>query len=206
MATTQAEAGSAKRQAIVRAAADAFLLGGYEGTNVDHIAASAGVSKQTIYNHFGDKESLFRTICAELTAELMAPLQAASGQDLRATLVALGHSCLDVSLRPSSLDLHRLIISAAKRFPELGPEIYAAGAQRMLSELAGLIERAAREGQITVGDPRTAAEQFYGMLTGFEHFRALMGIAGEHGSQDGYVRSCVDAFLAAYGKREGQTV
>jgi TetR/AcrR family transcriptional repressor of mexJK operon len=48
----------AKRQAILGAATAAFLRAGY-AASVDEIASAAGVGKQTVYRHFGDKESLF---------------------------------------------------------------------------------------------------------------------------------------------------
>ncbi|MFJ5138511.1 TetR/AcrR family transcriptional regulator [Streptomyces sp. NPDC088707] len=52
-----------KRQAIVRAARDLFLREGF-GVGMDAIAAEAGVSKVTVYNHFGSKEALFTAVVA----------------------------------------------------------------------------------------------------------------------------------------------
>ncbi|MES4904804.1 MULTISPECIES: TetR/AcrR family transcriptional regulator [unclassified Streptomyces] len=49
----------AKRQAILEAAVAVFLREGYTRASVDVIADEARVSKQTVYNHFGDKERLF---------------------------------------------------------------------------------------------------------------------------------------------------
>src|SRR2546430_7258601 len=45
--------------AIRDAATALFLRNGYLGTSMDEIAALAGVSKQTVYTHFADKERLF---------------------------------------------------------------------------------------------------------------------------------------------------
>ncbi|WEV25420.1 TetR/AcrR family transcriptional regulator [Streptomyces sp. 71268] len=50
---------AAKREAILQAAVEIFLREGYDRASVDAIAEEAGVSKQTIYNHFGGKERLF---------------------------------------------------------------------------------------------------------------------------------------------------
>ena len=51
-----------KRDEIQRAALALFSRDGYERTSVDAIAAEAGVSKRTVYNHFGDKENLFLAV------------------------------------------------------------------------------------------------------------------------------------------------
>ena len=44
----------AKRLAILEAAKTLFMRNGYEGSSMDAIAAEAGVSKLTVYNHFTD--------------------------------------------------------------------------------------------------------------------------------------------------------
>src|SRR3954464_12990630 len=54
-----------KRTAIMRAATRIFIAAGYERASLDTVAAEAGVSKQTIYNHFGDKERLFVAVVDE---------------------------------------------------------------------------------------------------------------------------------------------
>ncbi|AIL08763.1 TetR/AcrR family transcriptional regulator [Stenotrophomonas maltophilia] len=48
-----------KRAAILEAAKVLFIEQGYTGVSMDAIAAQAGVSKLTVYSHFGDKETLF---------------------------------------------------------------------------------------------------------------------------------------------------
>src|SRR3954469_9955374 len=57
----------AKRRSILETAASVFCREGYGGTNIDLIACEAGVSRQTVYNHYGDKETLFRAVVAEVT-------------------------------------------------------------------------------------------------------------------------------------------
>ena len=56
-----------KRRAILEAATEVFLKGGYLGTNMDEIAALSGVSKQTVYKHFASKEALFVEIVSSMT-------------------------------------------------------------------------------------------------------------------------------------------
>lgn len=47
---------------VLRAALDLFSERGIEGTSMDAIAQSSGVSKATIYNHWADKEALLMEV------------------------------------------------------------------------------------------------------------------------------------------------
>ena len=58
---------AAKRVSILEAATYVFCREGFAGANIDMIAAEAGVSRQTIYNHHGDKEKLFVAVVQALT-------------------------------------------------------------------------------------------------------------------------------------------
>jgi AcrR family transcriptional regulator len=62
-----------KRLTILEAGRDLFLSNGYQGTSVDQIAASAAVSKQTVYKHFGDKHELLLSIVNEALNDTVAP-------------------------------------------------------------------------------------------------------------------------------------
>lgn len=61
-----------KREAIIQAAIAEFRANGYEITSMDKIAATAGVSKRTVYNHFPSKEELFAEILNQLWARISA--------------------------------------------------------------------------------------------------------------------------------------
>ena len=55
-----------KRLAILAAAADQFRANGFEASSMDKIAAIAGVSKRTVYNHFPSKHELFTETLMQL--------------------------------------------------------------------------------------------------------------------------------------------
>jgi len=191
-----------KHDAITRAASEMFLAEGFERVSLDQIAQRAGVSKQTIYSHFADKEALFKAICTELTEKLTIPLrQSATESDLRSTLTRLGEDALAMMLHPASLDLHRLVMSAAVRFPELGRVAYEAGAMRMIDDLSALLVQRSRIGDglpkaLENGQARTLAEQFIGMLRGFHQVRGLLNVRPVPAAERrAYVRSCVDLLL-----------
>src|SRR5437763_3587360 len=77
MATSLSAPRSArKRQAILDAATTVFLKKGYLGTSMDEIAALAGVSKQTVYKHFADKERLFSEVVTSTVNDASDPVYA----------------------------------------------------------------------------------------------------------------------------------
>jgi AcrR family transcriptional regulator len=53
---------SDRRQQLVRAAAAAFLAGGYDGTSMESVAEQAGVTRLIVYRHFESKEALYRAV------------------------------------------------------------------------------------------------------------------------------------------------
>jgi TetR/AcrR family transcriptional regulator, mexJK operon transcriptional repressor len=73
-----------KREAILAAAGEVFGREGYAHAGVDVIAAEAGVAKSTVYNHFGDKETLFREAIAADVDRALAKHLATPGQRLNA--------------------------------------------------------------------------------------------------------------------------
>lgn len=142
------------------------------------IATKAGVSKQTVYNHFQSKDGLFKATVEDLTSGLMAPL--VLRDPARSTpeqlLGSLARDFLTLMLRPSSLALYRLLMAQTARFPEFGPEVYAVGTGRMLETLADYLAWETENGRLDVPEPGLAAEQFVGMLTGRLQLRALLGV------------------------------
>ena len=191
-----------KHQAITQAASEMFLADGFDGVTLDQIAQRAGVSKQTIYSHFADKQGLFRAICTELTERLTIPLRKSAAKgDLRSTLTRLGEDALAMMLHPASLDLHRLVMSASLRFPELGRAAYDAGAERLIGDLSTLLVERSQSGDglrepIDQERARILAEQFIGMLRGFHQLRGLLAVAPVPAAdRRDYVAACVDLLL-----------
>src|ERR1700681_4213355 len=54
--------GARKRAAILEAAQQVFFANGFVGASMDQVAATAAVSKQTVYKHFSNKGALFREV------------------------------------------------------------------------------------------------------------------------------------------------
>jgi TetR/AcrR family transcriptional repressor of mexJK operon len=193
---------SAKREAILDAALACFLEHGYASTSMDMVAATAAVSKATIYAHFAGKDELFGAIvrrrCDTLACALDA-LSVSTALDARAALTALAHKLLTMLLDPGVLGIYRMVVAESARHPDLARAYYEAGPQRGKVRLAEVLTALADRGLLTVPDPLLAMDQFVGMLRG-EHFnRALLGLpANEQVDLNRTVAGAVEAMLKAY--------
>ena len=154
----------AKRRAILDAAVEVFCAQGYKRTSVDAIAAVAGVGKQTVYGHFGDKARLFLAAVDDARAAHEHPEPLADTGDPRADLTEAGERILDVALEPRVAALHRLTIAELPHHPEL-QRIWRAGSEPFLDDALAKYLRACDErGQLSVPDPNQAARQFAYLL------------------------------------------
>lgn len=151
-----------KRRQILDAALPIFLTGGYLGTSVDEIAAAGSTSKRTVYNHFGDKEGLFRAVIASTIAPMQEALQAnidlAAAGDPREALRSLVHDLAAIIVRPDVIRLRRVVIAECDRFPDLAAEWYRLGPDQTIERLARYLAQMAASGDLRVGESRLAAE------------------------------------------------
>lgn len=199
-----------KRREIMDAAASVFLRNGYRGTSVDEIAALAAVSKQTVYKHFTDKETLFAEIIRG-TAEPIGELDQAMTRILQdsgdpaSTEKALGELArwfIAFLTRPQVRQLRRLVIAEAGRFPELGRGWYEDGFERGMATLASCFGELAERGQLRLDDPLLAANHFAGLVL-WVPVNRIMFSGDEEQLTDAdinhFAKKGVRAFLAAYG-------
>ena len=115
-----------KRQDIARAALTLFARDGYERTSVDAIAAEAGVSKRTVYSHYGDKESLFLLVVRHTYEQMRERFAEIIGRavrdvtDVEKSLVGgIREVVTEVTHTPERALLLRLMIAELPRFPAL---------------------------------------------------------------------------------------
>ncbi|TGS09874.1 TetR/AcrR family transcriptional regulator [Mesorhizobium sp. M2E.F.Ca.ET.209.01.1.1] len=172
----------AKRVSVVDAAASVFCREGYAGANIDLIAAEAGVSRQTVYNHHGDKENLFVAVVRDLTercnAGIFATIASFPDQptDLEADLIAfavrMNRNCI---CNRDGRFLRKLIQAEGERYPELFAEWREQGPGRTWSALAARFARLAFAGHLSIGDPDVAARQFLALVNAELQITFMLG-------------------------------
>ncbi len=196
-----------KRESIMSAARDLFLAHGYRGTSVDQIAASAEVSKQTVYKHFGDKRELLLAIVSTAVDGTVVPFVGRIGalaetNDLPGDLVDLGSAYLRSVLAESVVQLRRLVVGEANKVPELAQFYYERAPAQTLRAFADAFARLDQRGLLHAPEPRLAAEHFAFLVVGRSIDQALFfggrkTLADLDVDRD--VGAAVRAFLAAYG-------
>jgi len=190
-----------KREAIIQAAIAEFRVNGFEITSMDKIAATAGVSKRTVYNHFPSKEELFAEILNQLwdrvTAEQETPYSPVL--PLREQMKRILSAKLDMMGDDNFLDLARVAIAAAIHSPERAQSMVARMGERE-EGLTVWIRAAQADGRLKAVAPEFAAQQIQGLLKSFAFWPQIsMGQPGLSAEmQDTVVESALDMFLASY--------
>ncbi|SEE87600.1 TetR/AcrR family transcriptional regulator [Pseudomonas migulae] len=190
-----------KREAIIQAAIAEFRAHGFDITSMDKIAATAGVSKRTVYNHFPSKEELFAEILNQLWARVTAEQETAYRADLplRDQMRLMLMAKLKMIGDENFLDLARVAIAAAIHSPERAQDMVA----RMGKREEGLtvwIRAAQADGRLKKVDPEFAAQQIQGMLKSFAFWPQIsMGLPSlSPEMQSTVAESALDMFLACY--------
>ncbi|GAP99214.1 TetR/AcrR family transcriptional regulator [Leptolyngbya sp. NIES-2104] len=187
---------TAKRDQILKGAMNVFLRSGYAGTSMDRVAAEAGVSKQTIYSHFQDKEGLFRSL---IEGETLSRFEA---------VFHLDHQQIDPETLLRRLaeiyftqvvdngyyvPLLRIVIAESERFPELAElfiQTVAQRGKRLLSEYFR------HHPELNIRDPEAIAQIFFGSMVSWVILQKMLG--GENSidlSRDRVVNQLIDLIV-----------
>lgn len=160
-----------KRESILKAATELFLDKGYASTSMDEIAAKAKVSKQTVYKHFRDKETLFRNIVDSTITRASSPFQsiireAETAPDLSKALRTLARRYIRAVTQPELLRRRQLVVREAGRHPDLARAYHDGAPSETIRHLAETFGRLAERGDLRAPDPHTAAVHFAFLILG----------------------------------------
>jgi TetR/AcrR family transcriptional regulator, mexJK operon transcriptional repressor len=171
-----------KRAAIVQAALRLFLRDGFERTSVDAIAEEAGVSKRTIYNHYGDKENLFLSVIGDTYDSMIAVfaqlidqyLSDVPGNAIEENIIDFACEAALMAARSSvRVALVRLMTSEATHFPEL--QVMQTRPRSITSVIAERLTMLAARGLLEIPEPEEAANHLFALTMGQMNNRSLFG-------------------------------
>ncbi|WP_433716110.1 TetR/AcrR family transcriptional regulator [Nocardia sp. CA-084685] len=198
---TLREGSTHKRAAILSAARELFLADSFDRTSVDAIAARAEVSKRTVYDYFGDKQTLLRAVVDAIGQSMMTKIRRALDETLTGTTDladledALVRFCMRIATdmlgSAEYATLQRLVQAESRHRdnPLADNPDEALGERLAAFAAAGLLD---------IPDARLAADQFIALTFGV----ALDRLGSANANQDERVQPLVvegvRTFLRAY--------
>lgn len=191
---------AAKRQRIIEAAVQSFFVGGFAGTSIEQVAADAGVSKVTIYNHFGDKRGLFIAAMESECEKVRGYFSIADMPPgaISHRLAAIGEAMVAFLFRPEMIQFERRIAAETVAEPAIGATFLEAGPWRMKQAFSGYLRHACEAGDLAIADTDLAAEQFVTLCKGMGDLEYRFGAVVKPQDSARRIAGAVEMFLAAY--------
>lgn len=148
---------------ILNAAIELFRDRGFEATRLEDVADKAGVSKATIYLYFESKEDLFYALIREKVVPMLEQtiaqadaFQGPASEFLRMKAKGVGR----LFAHSEQGAILKLVISEARRFPDLSDYYRTEVPERGLENLSKVIRRGIDEGEFRECDTEAAAAAF----------------------------------------------
>ncbi|MBU5351733.1 TetR/AcrR family transcriptional regulator [Paenibacillus barcinonensis] len=194
-----------KRAKIIGAARELFLLDGFDRSSVDAVAAKAGVSKRTVYDYYGDKQSLLLAVVEETSGAVLELIKQGISdhlsefEDLQQALVtfceqfvasANGSSDYSALIRLVTVEADNLPTSFLEKLDHATEE----GIIRKFTEFA-------QNGLLNISDPEMAAKHFAALTFLLVFNQPKKNGALEKEQTKRIITEGVRVFLCAYGRR-----
>jgi AcrR family transcriptional regulator len=140
----------ARPEEITAAALELFVERGYAGTRLEDVAASAGISKGTLYLYFANKEELFKAVVREglvsPIAEMRGLVDHFEGSTLELLRMMLFGWWERIGASPIG-GIPKLVISEAGNFPELARFYLAEVVEPAQAATVAIVERGIARGE-----------------------------------------------------------
>lgn len=188
-----------KRRQILDAAVAVFQDLGYSCTSMDCIAARAHVSKRTVYNHFENKEALFRAILDLMEEQANPALDIIYDPErpLEPQLRDLAWGEGKLLTSPAFMGLARLVVGEIIRDPVLAGEMNSKLDKAQI--FREFMIAAADHGSIRAEEPGVAGEQFLGLIKSAAFWPFIFsGQSVSEAQMEKIVSETLDIFLKSY--------
>lgn len=190
-----------KREDIIEAAAKEFKTSGFRATSMDRIAATAQVSKRTVYNHFASKEVLFQAITQELCDRAMQISEHPYNPEIpvRRQLQTIARQEISLLSSAEFLDMVKMITSESLASPDLTRANFENFQDTGIGVVKWIIE-ASKDGKLAVTNPVIAGKQFLALIETFALWPQLYGVKPipKKEEQQIIIDSAVEMFLCRY--------
>jgi AcrR family transcriptional regulator len=151
---------AARRQVLLAAAEKLFFEQGFGASSLEAIAKAAGISKKTIYCFFDSKEELFEAVLKDHIER--APLpdfreDIPDAASLEQAMIRNLTEAARVRLVPFAVELFRLTIAEAPRFPEIAETFFREAPKKHVAMFAKWLQSQVDHGLLKLDNPEEAA-------------------------------------------------
>ena len=196
------DAAALRRKAFVDAARELFFANGYAGTTMSSIASKVGGSKTTLWTYFPSKEDLFAAVVDGIVEQYgdALTIDLPLDEPVPDVLRRFGNVLMTKLTATPLLSLYRLVVGEADRFPHLAETFYNRGPRRGKARAADWVAEKMVRGEIRMGDPMRAVQQFSGLCqSGLYQFAVLnLSESRDLGRLQDEVDAAVDTFYRAW--------
>jgi len=170
---------AARKARIEKAAMELLEQKGYLATSMLSVAKRAKASNETLYNWYGNKQGLFRSLVETNAAQVKSLLRQdlAREQPPEATLRALGPLLLGLLTGDKAITLNRA--AAADPSGELARELIQAGRGTVAPLIADVFVKARDAGILSFKDANKAVGLYLDLLVGDLQIRRVLGAVPE---------------------------
>ena len=145
--------------------------------SLELVAAEAGLTRQTLYNRFGSKQTLLRAAFDYLRQQIHTRLDNAPWEsEPEVLLPVIARIVADSFLDLAMAKLLRAMIQAVEDIPEISVSLRSDQTGQVLNKMIEYLQEKTQAGEFYVTDPETQAMLFLGSINGFLFPRLLLGI------------------------------
>jgi TetR/AcrR family transcriptional regulator, mexJK operon transcriptional repressor len=189
---------------ILDAASRLFFEHGFDSVNMDMIAATAAMSKVTIYKYYPHKKDILFEVASkwlEAANRIIWPNDMDEDEDIDLFLSNVMRNFYRVFLTSDAIAARRMVLGALPKYPELGDLVFTKGPAVILDMLERYFIRMSKAGRMAIDRPSLAAVQFHGLMQSDVELRGIyLGQLPSEREIELRVRSSVLMFVSYYAK------
>lgn len=161
----------------MHAASTLFLECGFVATSMDMVASRAGVSKQTVYSHFANKDALYVDVIGDKCAQYSFDEEHISldENDLEGSLTRLGYQFIKLISDPEVVATYKALIGGVNTSKHVAELFYHAGTQRGLGLLLDYLTKQSIY-PVPEAIARPLSAMFFNTLKGEYHIKNLLSL------------------------------
>jgi TetR/AcrR family transcriptional repressor of mexJK operon len=171
---------------------------------MDGVAQHAGVSKQTVYSHFANKEALFSAcIRAKVSGYGFDETALVDKPDVRQALLGVARRFVELMLDPDVIAMHRVVMAEAASQPRSANLLFDSGPKKTKAAVCAFLQGQVDAGRLVIPPERLlyAAFQLLNNAIGIYQLPLWLGLRQtvDEAELRVHLERVVDDFLTLYG-------